>query len=73
MLRSIDPIAGEIRESVVPWTEDPHKLDPKCDACITLEGQDNKQTPGYNGNLPLSVCVEVGLGLNQMHSNQADI
>ncbi len=64
MLRNINSITGEIRESIIPWTEDPHKLDPKCDACITIEGQDNKKTPrGYNGSLPLSVCVKVCLGL----------
>lgn len=65
MLRSTDSITEEIRESIIPWTEDPHNLDPKCDACITLEGQDNKQKyMSYNGNPPLSVCVEVGRGLD---------
>lgn len=65
MLHITDLITGEIRESIIPWTEDPHNLDPRCDACITLEGQDDKQTVmGYSGNLPLSVCVEVGLVLN---------
>lgn len=65
MLRNINSIIEEIRDSIVPWTEDPHKLDPKCDARITIEGQDNKKTlRGYNGCLPLSVCIEVCLGLD---------
>lgn len=65
MLRNINSIIEEIRDSIVPWTEDPHKLDLKCDARITIEGQDNKKTPrGYNGCLPLSVCIEVCLGLD---------
>lgn len=74
MLRNINSIIGEIRESVIPWTEDPHKLDPKCDACIRIKGQDNKKTLwGSNEHMPLFVYIEVCLELDQMKLNKVNI
>lgn len=65
MLRNIDSITGEIRESIISWTKDQDKLNPKCDAGITIERKDNRKiTRRYNGCTPLSVCVEVCLELD---------
>lgn len=74
MLRNINSIIGEIRESVIPWTKDPHKLDPKCDACIRIKGQDNTKTLwGSNEYMQLYVYIEVCLGLDQMKLNKVNI